>query len=147
MRQTFDRNLLEILFSCIAFLLYFKEDPLDRYKVVFYSTSAGKEPAREFIESLPLKTKAKALRDLSLLQERGPRMREPFSKHLTDGLFELRVNAGGDAARVFYFFYAGRTIVITGGFLKKTRKTPSHELARALGCKRDWEMRHHDNDS
>ncbi|WP_172135000.1 type II toxin-antitoxin system RelE/ParE family toxin [Adlercreutzia sp. ZJ473] len=118
---------------------------MNEYHVVFYATSTGKEPAKEFIESLPTRAKAKALRDLSLLQEVGPGLREPFSKHMADGVFELRVNAGGDAARMFYFFFSGQQIVITNGFLKKTQKTPPRELARALKYKKDWEVRHRGN--
>lgn len=120
---------------------------MDAYEVIFYATSSGKEPARDFIEGLPTKTKARTLRDLGLLQEKGPLIREPYSKHLTDGLFELRTNTKSDAVRVFYFFFSGKKIVITNGFLKKTRKTPRRELSKALEYKNDWEMRHHGNNS
>ena len=57
------------------------------------------------------------------------------------GLFELRSRQGDDIARSFYFFFSGDRIVVTNGFVKKTRKTPRRELACALAYKADWEER------
>ena len=58
-------------------------------------------------------------------------MLERITKHLVDGIFELRAKAGTDIARVLYFFVVGKQIVITNGFIKKTRKTPKKELELA----------------
>lgn len=55
----------------------------------------------------------------------------PYSKMLFDGIFELRAKQGSDITRVLYFFYIGHRIVITNGFLKKTDKTPSHQIDMA----------------
>lgn len=98
------------------------------YKVVFYQRSNGSEPAREFIDSLSPKMTAKMIRTIELLQINGPDLREPYSKKLVDGIFELRVRIGNDITRVLYFFYHDRNIILTNGFIKKTRKTPDNEL-------------------
>ena len=37
-------------------------------------------------------------------------LREPYSKHLTEGIFELRAKVGSDETRVLYFFYLDRRI-------------------------------------
>lgn len=58
-------------------------------------------------------------------------LREPYSKPLEDGIFELRVKVGSDISRVLYFFFVGRRVVLTNGFIKKTQKTPSAEIERA----------------
>lgn len=50
--------------------------------------------------------------------------REPYSKHLDDGIFELRCKFGSDITRVLYFFYYEGKIILTNGFVKKTQKTP-----------------------
>lgn len=111
------------------------------FEVVYYQKENGREPAREFLDSLPEPLKAKGFRDVNLLRERGHDLRAPVSKHLSDGLFELRIQTSGDHARVFYFFFSGRKIVLTNGFIKKTQKTPARELRRALRYKKDWERR------
>lgn len=111
------------------------------FNLVFYLTPMGKCPVAEFIDSLQQNLQAKAVRDLDILTERGYRLREPYSKHLKDGLFELRIQAAGDAARIFYFFFVGETIVLVDGFLKKTKKTPPGELEKALRYKTDYERR------
>lgn len=50
----------------------------------------------EFIFSLDTKMKAKVLRTIDLLENNGPFLREPYSKSLGDGIFELRIKQGND---------------------------------------------------
>ena len=99
--------------------------------VEYFKASNGSEPAKNFIDSLPPKLQAKTLRAIGLLEEFGIATREPVSKFLQDGIFELRVSVGSDTSRVLYFFYVGDKAVLTHGFVKKTRRTPSSELERA----------------
>ena len=65
----------------------------------------------------------------------------PFSRHLDDGIFELRTVQGSDITRVLYFFVAGGEIVLTHGFVKKTQKTPAREIERAKRMREDWRSR------
>ncbi len=74
-------------------------------EIEYYVTYAGKKPAKEFIDSLPLKLKAKAFRDIGLLEEFGIELKEPYSKHLKEGIHELRVRVGNDRSRLLYFFF------------------------------------------
>ncbi len=55
----------------------------------------------------------------------------PYSEHLIDGIFEIRVKSGSDISRVLYFFVIGRKFVLTNGFIKKTQKTPKNEIELA----------------
>jgi phage-related protein len=41
-----------------------------------------------------------------------------------------------------YFFYVGKKIVVTNGFIKKTQKTPTKELKLAKERRADWLSRH-----
>ena len=82
----------------------------------------GNNPVEEFLSSLDLKMRAKMLGLLQILQEKGNRLREPYSKHLDDGIFEIRGKVGSDITRVLYFFYYDGKIVLTNGFVKKTQK-------------------------
>ena len=68
---------------------------------------------------------------LAILQEYGNELRESYSKHLEDGIFELRGKVGSDISRVLYFFYYGGKIIITNGFIKKTQKTPASEIKKS----------------
>ncbi|MHB8063000.1 MAG: type II toxin-antitoxin system RelE/ParE family toxin [Ruminiclostridium sp.] len=97
---------------------------------------------RGFLDSLSIKMRTKALSEINLLKEFGTQLREPYSKLLKDGIFELRIKFAGDITRIFYFFYVGNKIILTNGFLKKSQKTPPGEIEKALKFKADYERRH-----
>ena len=59
---------------------------------------------QDFLDSLDSKFLAKTLRTIDLLETNGPLLREPYSKPLENGIFELRTKHGSDINRVFYFF-------------------------------------------
>ena len=104
---------------------------MNQYSVEFYETDDGSKPAKEFILSQPIKMKAKLFGMLKLLEDYGIQLREPYSKLLEDGIFELRCKQGTDITRVLYFFYQNGRIILTNGFVKKTQKTPSNEIVIA----------------
>ena len=43
-----------------------------------------------------------------------------------------------DITRVLYFFYVDRHIILTNGFIKKTKKTPLKEIERAKQYRSDY---------
>lgn len=47
-------------------------------------------PAEEFLLNLDIKMRAKILGIMGILQEKENQLREPYSKHLDDGIFEIR---------------------------------------------------------
>ena len=47
------------------------------------------------------------------------------------GLFEIRVEFGGDIFRVFCCLDEGSLVILFNGFQKKTQKTPSGEIDKA----------------
>ena len=104
---------------------------MQEYEVLFYEKGDGSEPAKDFILSLDIKMQAKVMRTIQLLQNNGPQLREPYSKPLGDGIFELRTKVGNDISRILYFFIVGRHVILTNGFIKKTQKTPPEEINRA----------------
>jgi len=67
----------------------------------------------------------------------------------TDGLYEVRVELGGNIFRIFSFFDKGNLIVLGNGFQKKSQKTPKTEIEKALKIKREYESekRKQHNDS
>ena len=112
------------------------------FEIEFYQLSNGKEPAKEFLMSLGVKIRARMVDTISLLQDNGYELREPYSKHLADGIFELRAKVGSDATRVLYFFYVDRRIILTNGFVKKTQKTPVGEIEKAKRYRTDFLKRY-----
>lgn len=99
--------------------------------VCFYDLEDGTKPAKDFILKLPQKMKAKIYRAIDMLESNGADLREPYSKYLSDGIFELRVQIGSDITRVMYFFIVGKKAILTHGFIKKTQKTPPSGIKRA----------------
>lgn len=111
---------------------------MDQFTVEFYETAAGKRPAEEFLDALDVKMRGKLVMTLKVLQEQGNHLREPYSKHLEDGIFEVRGKVGSDISRVLYFFYYGGRIILTNGFIKKTQKTPRGEIEKAKLYRKDF---------
>ncbi len=101
------------------------------YKVGFYKDQRGYEPVVDFVKSLPVKHRAKAIKTIDLLAEFGRDLKEPYAKHIEDELWELRIKQGSDISRIFYFAEIGSSFVLLHGFVKKTEKTPVKELERA----------------
>lgn len=95
-------------------------------------------PVEEFLLSLNIKMRAKLVGIMKILQEKGNLLREPYSKYLDDGIFELRGKVGSDISRVLYFFYYDGKIILTNGFVKKTQKTPKVEIERAKTYRDDY---------
>ena len=97
----------------------------------FFERDSCTCPVQEFLDSLDDKMAAKLYGMMDILAEYGNKLRKPYSKHLTDGIFEVRAKFGSNITRVLYFFYVGKTIVMTNGFVKKTQKTPKAQIELA----------------
>ena len=109
-----------------------------QFTVIFYEDITGDKPVENFLVSLDIKTRAKLIGILQILQEKGNQLREPYSKHLEDGIFEIRGKVGSDITRVLYFFYLDGKIILTNGFIKKTQKTPRKEIKLAKLRRQDY---------
>lgn len=111
------------------------------YKIKFYRTESGKEPAKDFLENLNSKIRTKAIWELNLLQEKGTELKKPYCDYLQDGIWELRIKFSSDIVRIFYFFNNNEIILLLNGFVKKTQKTPKEEIEKVLKYKKDFEER------
>ncbi len=112
-----------------------------RFEVEFYEKENGDQPAKEFLLGLDTKMRAKMVDTIAILADNGYELREPYSKHLSEGIFELRAKAGSDISRVLYFFYVDKRIILTNGFIKKTQKTPKGEIDKAKKYRADYLQR------
>ena len=101
----------------------------------------------EFYLKQKQRVKDKIIWTLRIL-ETQPHIPSDYLKHMegTHGLYEIRVQQGGDVFRIFCFFDEGRLVVLANGFQKKTQKTPIGEIERAIRIKNAYEQeKKHEN--
>lgn len=111
------------------------------FDVEYYEKEDGTFPAEEFLLSLEPKMQAKMFREIELLEEYGNQLREPHSKMLDDGIFEIRAKVSSDITRILYLFVVNKKIILTNGFVKKTQKTPPSEIELAKKYRKDYPNR------
>ncbi len=90
------------------------------FTVEYYETAAGRCPLREVLDELEASDPggfAAVFAGLAKLRSRQAH-REPLTKALGDGLFELR-HVGKLNTRVLWFFMKGRRIVAVQGIRNK----------------------------
>ena len=120
------------------------------YTVEFYETQDGECQVWDFLEGLRIKAASnkdariqhkQASLYIELLQQNGTHMNENITKHLEDGIWELRpVNN-----RVFYFFFQDDIFVLLHQFRKKSQKTPKREIEKAKRERDDYLSRKENN--
>jgi phage-related protein len=112
------------------------------FSVEFYETASGSCPVREFLEALKASDQddfAAVLAGLAKLRDRKYH-REPLSKALGDGLFELR-HVGKLNTRVLWFFVKHRRIIAVHGIRNKGQAIPARDLAIVRDRMGDWQKR------
>ena len=98
-----------------------------------WTVSFVNESARAELAALPADMQARFKRIVTLIQTQGlERTREPYVKHLEGPLWEMRLKGQSGIARSVYVTTVGRKIVVLRTFVKKTEKTPRHEIELAL---------------
>ena len=111
---------------------------MSKFEIIFYEKEDGTMPAQDFLDSLDDKMRAKMIRMLQMLQKNGPDIREPYSKELDDGIFELRAKVGTNISRLLYFFDEGKIVILMNGFIKKSQKTPQNVFIAAKKYRLDY---------
>lgn len=95
---------------------------MDKFQVMFYEKENNECPVEKFISEMDIKMQAKMVGLLEILEEKGNMLREPYSKHLEDGIFEICCKVGNNISRILYFFCYEGKIILTNGFIKKHKK-------------------------
>ncbi len=93
------------------------------YTIAYYS-----EAVQEDILDLPDTLAARYIVLTRRMAALGPNLGEPHTKAFGEGLFELRLKGAEGIARVFFCTLVGRRIVMLHSFIKKSAKTPIHDL-------------------
>ncbi len=109
------------------------------FTVEFYQMSGGRCPVQAFLNDLKRSDAgdfAAVLAGLSKLRDRRYH-REPLSRALGGGLFELR-HVGKLNTRVLWFFAKGRRIIAVHGVRNKGQAIQARDLDTARERIRDW---------
>lgn len=96
------------------------------WEVIFFETQRGEKIVKEFIKSLDNKIISKISSEIDLLKQYGPFLGMPYSKKLTQDLYELRIR-GKQEVRIIYGFIS-KSVILLHAFIKKTQKTPLKEI-------------------
>lgn len=103
------------------------------FEIEFYKDAKGNSPIDEFILKLGKGNRvlaAKTRQGIDKLRNKAYH-KEPLSKYLESGLWELRIKAGTDILRIIYTFQKGQIIFLLHIFIKKKQKMPMGELELA----------------
>jgi hypothetical protein len=101
------------------------------WPVEFYEEEGGRAPVEDFLESLPMKQRAKVLAVIRKLEEEGPALPFPFSSQVKGPLRELRTRFGKTRLRILYFADARRTFMLLHGLVKTTEKLEESDVRTA----------------
>lgn len=113
------------------------------FEIVFYKDEKGNSPIGEFLFALGRNNRvlvAKTRQSIEKLRYEFYH-KEPLSKYLEAGLWELRVKNGTNILRIIYTFNKGRIIILLHAFIKKKRKTPLDDLELARKRLREVKLR------
>src|SRR5512146_1259995 len=98
--------------------------------VVFYRSEAGNEPVREWLKGLSREDKRRIGEDIKTAQLGWP-LGMPLIRKIQKDLWEVRTTVENGIARVFFTVEDG-SMILLHGFVKKSQKTPQHELKTAV---------------
>jgi phage-related protein len=104
----------------------------DRWVLYAVCTDRGDCPLLEFLSSEDssshlAKTKRQMLRRLEAIARSGVPQSPEISHQISGDVWQI----GKGDLRVLYFYDRNRIIILSHGFVKKSRKTPQSEIQRA----------------
>jgi phage-related protein len=109
----------------------------NKLNAVFFKTSGGAEPVRDWLKLLTKADKQTIGNDIKTVQYGWP-LGMPLVDYLNDGLWEVRVKlSGGRIARIL-FFMTEHTMVLVHAFMKKSKATLQHDLDIAKARKKQY---------
>ena len=106
-------------------------DRTKRLPVVFFATSVGNEPVREWLRELDRDDRREIGADILAVQKGWP-LGLPLCRSLGNGLWEVRSALPSRRIARVIFAIDDETIVLLNGFIKKTQKTPAGAIELAL---------------
>ncbi len=114
-----------------------------RYITRFYRTSAGTEPVRDFLRSLPRDARLKCGRYMQQMEWQGLALHTSHLKKLTREIWELRPEYDGIEYR-FYFGLSGNIVVYVHAIVKKQQKASRNDIELAERRFDSWKEGQHE---
>lgn len=109
--------------------------------VQYYISPSGENSISDFLDSLTEKQQVKVLRIFQNIKLYGLQSILPHVKKLKGTpLWEIRI-LGQDNIRVIYVVVAKDGVLALHGFVKKSQKTPNHEISIAISRYNEWMSR------
>jgi phage-related protein len=111
------------------------------YQIYYYKNSrTNKIPVLDYVRKTPIKDKIKIAVYIIFLRNSDGRLDEPYSRYISSGIRELRIDFSRNRHRIFYIAVEGKNIILLHAFLKKTAKMPKQEFIRALNNFEDYKI-------
>jgi phage-related protein len=110
-------------------------------EIVFYRKESGRSPIEDFIAKLNDQERIEIAAHLDALRQLGLEARRPLVDYLEDGIYELRIRVVKKQIRVLYFFVQRDKIVVTDGFVKKSKNPYPKEIKKAKRFREDFTRR------
>jgi phage-related protein len=107
---------------------------VDEFRIEYVELQNGNAPMEKFLLSVSNRERAdiiSMIEELRIRLNNSEVISSTISKHIRDGIFELRIKHINRISRAFYFFQIGKLIVFTHGFIKKTQLVPNSEIEKA----------------
>jgi len=98
------------------------------WQVDFFVDERGHAPVEEYLTSLPIQHRAKALALIKMLEQEGPNLPFPYSSQVRGKLRELRTQQGKDKLRILYFGDARRVFILLHGIVKRGAQLPQEDI-------------------
>jgi len=112
---------------------------LKKLPAMFYATLGGKEPVREWLKNLDDGDRRIIGQDISDAEYGWP-VGMPLCRSLGQGLYEIRSKISDKRISRVIFYPTKGYMVLLHGFIKKTQKTPKHDLDLAVKRKKELEQ-------
>jgi phage-related protein len=107
-----------------------------RLDAVFFRTTKGNEPVRDWLKGLEKEQRRAIGEDVAYVQYKWP-IGKPHVDHLRGAIWEIRSSLGNRIARTL-FAVAGNRMILLHGFIKKTQRTPNDDLELAEKRFKEW---------
>lgn len=108
-----------------------------RLDAVFFRTTSGNEPVREWLKGLTKDERRAIGEDIAYVQYKWP-IGKPRVDHLRGAIWEVRTCLGNRIARTL-IAVGGNRLVLLHGFIKKTQRTPNDAIDLAENRFKEWQ--------
>jgi phage-related protein len=102
-----------------------------KIKAYFYRSASGREPVRDWLMALDIEDRKIVGKDIQKIEFGWP-IGMPYSRPMGRSLHEVRSHLSSSRIARVLFGIEGDRMVLLHAFVKKTQKTPVHDLDVAV---------------